>query len=172
MTRMGGALLSALKPAPRVKAGPPLAAGQHPLSFVDPPPSHGPFKFDQVLHAVRPSGWQVVIASGTCPDLLDLEGFVLVATERDGKLVFGGVHPKIRDGADAPFRHFFEVMPSTVESVGLLQEAVQVDLLVSKADGTIESFIFRFIPWRDFLAARKDAGDDVTITLPDSGESA
>ena len=141
-----------LRRARAQRLGPSVAPGQHPLSFVDPPPRIRPFVIESPEFVVRPNGIPIILLSGTCPSLADLDGFVLVATSRRRQLVFGGMHPKIRDGADAPFMFFFELNGANAEIHGMLEAVMHVDVAVSGADGTIVPLVFRFFRWDELMS--------------------
>ncbi len=131
----------------RAVPGPLLLPGQHPMSLVEPPPRHAPFILSGPSIVTRANGMPVIVVSGECPDLAALDGFVLLLTTRKRQLVFGGMHPLIRDGADAPFRFFFEFHGAGPEVHGILEAVMHVDVVVSRPSGQIESFVFRYLRW-------------------------
>jgi hypothetical protein len=119
------------------------------MSFVDPAPVHPPFVPLDAEFIIRRNGRFVLICSGECPTLEQLDGFVLIVTFKNGQVLFGGMHPKIRDGVDAPFRFFFELNSVPKEVFGAIESIGNVDLFFSRSSSKLESFIFRFLPWSE-----------------------
>ena len=134
------------------KLGPVVREGQHPLSFVDPPPAHEPFAVASAEVVIRANGFPAIIAAGACPDLAGLDGWVLACAVRSRQLVFGGLHPKVRDGADAPFKPFFALSaPASV--YGHLAAAIHVDVVFVRDPRPMQAFVFRFVDWARMQSA-------------------
>ena len=131
--------------------GPAVQTGRHPLSLVDPPPAFPPFALDAAEVVNRPNGLPCIVCSGRCPSIDDLVGYVLVSTSLRQQLMFGGMHPKVRDGAIAPFSLFFKINKLAHHLHGVFAASMHVDVLVSRRDGSTEMFIFRYLSWKELM---------------------
>lgn len=124
-----------------------LGPGESILSVIDPPPPVPVFLIREAFVIFKADGLSCLVCSGSCPSLDELKGWALVMTWVDGELVFGGAHPKIRNGALAPFTEFFRAECVEPQIYGLLEAQMHVDVLICRKIGEFESFMFRFFSY-------------------------
>lgn len=156
--------MSGSLPFPKgLKAGDPIRPGMDPMTAVDPPPPLPEFSPDSVEFVINPAtGLPVIVAGGRCPNPGALIGSVLVAASKGRAIKFGALHPKVRDGDDAPFRLLFELPDLPGSAHGILEAARHVDVLFVRPSGEPVPFVFLFMRWDALMSPgrRGETGAD------------